>query len=437
MKGLHLTGDLFDCGCSAALLTDLDALSKICRDATNESKLTIVDQTWHRFPDWNGEAGGITGTLLLAESHLAIHTWPERRGVTLDVYVCNFTDDNTAKAEQLFDALMVAFRPTNQVVNRITRGDLAAGAQVESIGMKQPEQGKLIFDWLNAHSGYGTTATQTLAEIESPYQRVEVYDTQQFGKLFRLDGRLMTSEVDEFFYHECMTQPAALAHPNPESILVIGGGDGGSSEELLKHPSVKRIVMAELDPVVIDISKQWLGSIHKGAFDDPRLEVKIGDGFEFVKSTTERFDIIVLDLTDPDTPAFHLYSEQFFRMCQRILRPGGMLTLHLGSPVYQADTVRKNAANLRKVFRHVAPMSLFVPLYGSLWCLAVASDTLDPRTASAETIGARMAERGIGGLRYYHPQLHAALFTLPVFVQEQMQPRAYGANTRAGELQAA
>ena len=172
-----------------------------------------------------------------------------------------------------------------------------------------------------------------------------------------------------------MTHPAALAHPNPESILVIGGGDGGSSEELLKHPSVKRIVMAELDPVVIDISKKWLGAIHNGAFDDPRLEVKIGDGFEFVKSTTERFDMIVLDLTDPDTPAFHLYSEQFFRMCQRILRPGGMLTLHLGSPVYQAETVRKNAANLRKVFRHVAPMSLFVPLYGSLWCLAVASDT--------------------------------------------------------------
>ena len=203
----------------------------------------------------------------------------------------------------------------------------------------------------------------------------------------------MTSEADEFFYHECMTHPAALAHPNPESVLVIGGGDGGSSEELLKHPSVKRIVMAELDPVVIDISKKWLGAIHQGAFDDPRLEVKIGDGFEFVKSTSERFDMIVLDLTDPDTPAFHLYSEQFFRMCQRILRPGGMLTLHLGSPVYQAETVRKNAANLRKVFRHVAPMSLFVPLYGSLWCLAVASDTVDPRAVSADTIEQRIKER--------------------------------------------
>ena len=151
----------------------------------------------------------------------------------------------------------------------------------------------------------------------------------------------MTSEGDEFFYHECMTHPAALAHPNPESILVIGGGDGGSSEELFKHPSVKRIVMAELDPVVIDIARKYLGAIHKGALDDPRLEIRIGDGFEYVRSATERFDMIVLDLTDPDTPAFHLYSEEFFRMCQRCLKPGGMLTLHLGSPVYQADSAEE------------------------------------------------------------------------------------------------
>ena len=442
MQGLHLTGDLFECGCSAALLTDLETLSTLCRDATNDSTLTIVDDKWHVFPDWNGQPGGITGTILLAESHLAIHTWPERAGVTLDVYVCNFTADNTGKAEQLFEALTMAFRPKSQVVNRIIRGDLAADVAAQAA--EKPAAGdvardELIFDWLNAHSGYGYTATDKLADIQSPYQRVEVYDTQQFGKLFRLDGRLMTSEGDEFFYHECMTHPAALAHPNPESILVIGGGDGGSSEELFKHPSIKRIVMAELDPVVIDISKKWLGSIHKGAFSDPRLEVKIGDGFEYVKSTQERFDIIVLDLTDPDTPAFHLYSEEFFRMCQRILKPGGMLTLHLGSPVYQADTVRKNAANLRKVFRHVAPMSLFIPLYGSLWCLAVASDSIDPRSLSPDTLAQRTSDRRIGGLRYYYPGLHQALFTLPLFVQELTQPpsSASGATPRVPQLRAA
>ena len=445
MQGLHLTGDLFECGCSAAFLTDLDNLSTLCRDATNDAKLTIVDEKWHPFPEWNGQPGGITGTILLAESHLAIHTWPERRGVTLDVYVCNFTADNTGKAEQLFEALTVAFRPKSQVVNRITRGDLAQGGESSAASGEGANAGpavaksNFIFDWLNAHSGYGYTATEQLAEIQSPYQRVEVYDTPQFGKLFRLDGRLMTSEGDEFFYHECMTHPAALSHPNPESVLVIGGGDGGSSEELFKHPSVKRIVMAELDPVVIDISKKWLGSIHKNVFDDPRLDVKIGDGFEYVKSTPERFDMIVLDLTDPDTPAFHLYSEEFFRMCQRILKPGGMLTLHLGSPGYQADTVRKNAANLRKVFRHVAPMALFIPLYGSLWCLGVASDSVDPRTVASDTIAQRMSERGIGSLRYYYAGLHQALFTLPLFVQEQTLPpvAAAGAAVRVPQLRAA
>ena len=435
MQGLHLTGDLFECSCSAFTLTDLDALSTLCRKATLDAKLTIVDEKWHVFPDWNGQPGGITGTILLAESHLAIHTWPERRGVTLDVYVCNFTEDNTAKAEQLFDTLTVAFRPQNQVVNRIERGDLAGG-HASAAATADAAHSQLSFDWLNAHSGYGFTVKEKLAEIESPYQRVEVFDTHQFGRLFRLDGRLMTSEGDEFFYHECMTHPAALSHPNPESVLVIGGGDGGSSEELFKHPSVKRIVMAELDPVVIDVSRRFLGAIHKGALDDPRLEIRIGDGYEFVKSTTERFDMIVLDLTDPDTPAFHLYSEEFFRMCQGRLKPGGMMTLHLGSPVYQADTVRKNAASLRKVFKQVAPMSLFIPLYGSLWCLAVASDTLDPRVVEADTIAQRMTERNLADLRYYHPAMHPALFTLPRFVQEMVRP-APASTPRVPHLRAA
>jgi len=421
MQGLHLTGDLFDCGCSASFLTDLAKLSTLCRDATVDAGLTIVDEKFHVFPDWHGQPGGITGTLLLAESHLAIHTWPERRGVTLDVYVCNFTGDNTTKAQQLFDALMLAFRPRDQVVNRIERGDLHSGAHPATAvpaGEAKPQRDTLIFDWLNAHSGYGYTTRERLATVQSPYQHVEVYDTHQFGRLFRLDGRLMTSEGEEFFYHESMTHPALLAHPNPRSVLVIGGGDGGSSEEIFKHPGIERIVMAELDPAVIDISRRYLGAIHKGALDDPRMEIRIGDGFEFVRTCKEKFDLVVLDLTDPDTPAFHLYSEEFFRMCQCVLNPGGMMTMHLGSPVFQAGTVRKNAVNLRKVFKHVAPLSLYIPLYGSLWCLAVASDVVNVRNLSVETAGQRLRERKIGGLKYYNPELHPALFALPTFVRE-------------------
>jgi spermidine synthase len=432
MQGIHLTGDLFDCGCNASLFTDLDALSSLCRKATLDAGLTIVDEKYHVFPEWQGEPGGITGAVLLAESHLAIHTWPERRGVTLDVYVCNFTCDNESKARQLFDTLMLAFRPRDQVVNRIVRGDVAAGTPVvttesaAAAGSSQESQQRdaLVFDWLNAHAGYGYTAKKQLAAFDSQYQRVEVYDTHQFGKLFRLDGRLMTSEGDEFFYHECMTHPALLAHPNPQSVLVIGGGDGGSSEEIFKHPSVRRIVMAELDPAVIDVSREHLREIHHGALDDPRLSIKIGDGFEFVKHCEEKFDLVVLDLTDPDTPAFHLYSEEFFRMCKRLLNPGGLMTMHLGSPVYQPATVKKNATALRAVFKHVQPLSLFIPLYGSLWCLAVASDTVNPRSVNVDAIGQRMRERRLAGLRYYNAEMHPALFALPTFVRELTDPVA-------------
>jgi len=437
MQGLHLTGDLFDCSCTSALLTDLEKLSTLCREATIASGLTIVDEKYHVFPEWNGQPGGITGAVLLAESHLAVHTWPERRGVTLDVYVCNFTDDNTGKAQQLFDALMLAFRPKDQVVNRINRGDLAAGTEAIASGSLAQAPGgvagsnELIFDWLNANAGYGFTASRRLQTIDSPFQRVEVYDTPQFGKLFRLDGRLMTSEREEFFYHECMTHPALLAHPNPQSVLVIGGGDGGSSEEIFKHPSVKRIVMAELDPAVIEVARNHLGEIHRGALDDPRLEIRIGDGFEYVKNASEKFDLIVLDLTDPDTPAFRLYSEEFFALCRERLNPGGMLTLHLGTPVYAPETVRKNAASLRRVFKQVHPLALFIPLYGSLWCLGIASDSANPRLQTPEAIAARLRERRIGGLRYYNAELHAALFALPTFVKALTDPQQQPARLAA------
>ena len=432
VQGIHLTGDLFDCGCSGSLFTDLDTLSSLCRRATLDAGLTIVDEKYHVFPEWQGQPGGITGAVLLAESHLAIHTWPERRGVTLDVYVCNFTADNEGKARQLFDALMVAFRPKDSVTQRLVRGDLAVGSGAltaetstdagQANGAQQRDA--LVFDWLNAHAGYGYTARQQLAAFDSAYQRVEVYDTHQFGKLFRLDGRLMTSEGDEFFYHECMTHPALLAHPNPQSVLVIGGGDGGSTEEILKHPSVKRVVMAELDPAVIEVARKHLQAIHKGALDDPRLSIHIGDGFEFVKNCSEQFDLVVLDLTDPDTPAFALYSEEFFRECRRLLGPGGLMTMHLGSPVYQPHTVEKNAAALRRVFAHVQPMSLFIPLYGSLWCLAVASDSINARAVPADLIAQRLRERRIGALRYYNAEAHGALFALPTFVRELTDPAA-------------
>lgn len=405
MQGLHLTADLYGCRCSAELLIDARALGDLCRRAVANATLTIVDEKFFTFPDYEGQPGGVTGAVLLAESHLALHTWPERSGVTLDVYVCNFTTDNSGKAEQLLDDLIVAFAPTEQNTNRILRGSADP----------QNQSGELLLEWLNPDSAFGYRAARRIETVRSPYQTVEVFDTPQFGKLFRLDGWYMTSEKDEFFYHEPIVHCAALAHPNPRSALVIGGGDGGSSEELLKHRTIERVVIAELDPEVIRVARRHLGSVHRGAFDDPRLTVHIGDGFEFTARLGEKFDLIVFDLTDPDTPAAHLYTPEFFALARAALNPGGAISLHIGSPIFQPERVRRLLADLRKVFAIVRPLGLYVPLYGAYWGLAVASDSLDPRAVDPGVIEQRLAERGVGDLQLYNPELHAALFALPNF----------------------
>ena len=216
---------------------------------------------------------------------------------------------------------------------------------------------------------------------------------------------------------------AALAHPAPTSALVIGGGDGGSSEELLKHPSLRRVVMAELDPEVIGIARRHLECVHHGVFDDPRLDVRIGDGFEFMRETGERFDLIIFDLTDPDTPAGRLYTAESFALARQVLNPGGAIALHIGSPIYQPERVRELLADLSSVFRIVRPLGLYVPLYGAYWGLAVASDTLDPTTLDAGEIERRIAERAIGDLNLLNGELHQALFALPNFFRA-LVPRA-------------
>ncbi|MCD6680680.1 MAG: adenosylmethionine decarboxylase [Burkholderiaceae bacterium] len=462
MQGLHLTADLYGCRCDASLLTDAARLAEVCRAAVRKAELTLVDEKFFTFPDYQGEPGGVTGAVLLAESHVAVHTWPERSGVTLDVYVCNFSTDNSSKAEQLLDDLIVAFAPRQQNTNRILRGS------------EDPDsaEGELLLEWLNADSAFGFRAARRLETVRTPYQTLEVFDTPQWGKLFRLDGCYMTSERDEFFYHEAITHPAALAHPGPASALVIGGGDGGSTEELLKHPSMQRVVLAELDAEVIRVAREHLQEVHRGAFDDPRVELRIGDGWQTVEAlareaetlghsaqalghsaqtlahsaqtlahsaqalahSARRFDLVVLDLTDPDTPAHRLYTADFFRLLGRVMNPGAAVTLHIGSPLYRPDLVGQLLRELATVFAIVRPLGLYVPLYGAYWGLCCASNTLDPLSLEPEAAERRLAERGIGDLRYYNGDTHRALFALPNFYRELLPGKTGGRGATVIEL---
>lgn len=267
---------------------------------------------------------------------------------------------------------------------------------------------------------YGFPGARRLAAAATPYQRIEVWDTPQLGCLFTLDGRPMTSAGDEFVYHECMTHPAALTHPAPRAALVLGGGDGGAARQLLRHPGIARIVVAELDPDVVRLTGDYLPEVRGGAFEDPRVELVIGDAAAFVASTQERFDLVVFDLTPPDSPAEALYTAGFYAALKRAMTADALVSLHLGSPSHHAARVKTLLAGLRASFAVVRPLAAYVPLYGSLWLMAIASDTLDPADVDLGTLAARAAQRKIEDLRYYDPRLHEMLLKASLTTRDKL-----------------
>lgn len=254
----------------------------------------------------------------------------------------------------------------------------------------------------------------------SPYQAIEIYDTPAFGRMLCIDGCVMTSEQDESFYHEALVHVPAISHPRPRRALIVGGGDGGAAEELLKHPSIERIVLVEIDAQVIEVARQHLAGIHRGSLDDPRVEIVVADGLRYVASAPSMFDVAILDLTDPMGPSRPLYSTDFYRACRRILDDGGIMSLHVESPVCQPAAWRDIIDALRAAFPIVAPYLVPVVTYGALWGMATASATLDPRRVLGADVDARIRQRGLGDLEFYGAEMHSAVFALPAVARRRL-----------------
>lgn len=398
MEGLHLTADCFDCLCSPSLLTEEQQLTQLTRELTLASGLTIVGEKFHAFQHADGSAAGVTGTLLLAESHVAIHTWPERKAVTLDVYVCNFENDNSAKARHIVQELISVFQPQRSSQQELHRGEITTH----------------FTENLTPYTSVRTQVNQIIAQVQSPYQHIEIADTPEFGTVMRIDGAMMTSEKDEFYYHESLVHPAAISHGSPRTALIIGGGDGGSSEELLKHRSIEHITLCEIDAQVVQLARQHLQSIHHQAFDSPKLSLEHSDGFAFIKKSTSIFDLILLDLTDPITAsgsslAQSCMNSEFFQACHARLSEHGVFVLHLGSAFYHPERYQATLAQLRDIFASVQPYSVFIPTYGAEWGMAMASK--HSLHLSSEQIQTRIREQGIEQLQFYSAARHAAWLT--------------------------
>lgn len=252
--------------------------------------------------------------------------------------------------------------------------------------------------------------TSVLHRERTPFQEIAVYETEQFGRLLALDDVIMTTDKDEFVYHEMMAHVPLCAHPAPGRVLVVGGGDGGVVREVLKHP-VQEVHLAEIDGRVIEVSRQFFPAL-AGGLADPRVTVHVVDGIEFVAAAEGEYDVIIVDSTDPVGPAVGLFQADFYRSVYRALRPDGLFVAQTESPFFNGDLIRGIQRTLREIFPIVGLYTAAIPTYpGGYWTMSVGSKRYDPREALAERA------RGLN-TRYYSLEVHRAAFVLPPFVAE-------------------
>lgn len=270
----------------------------------------------------------------------------------------------------------------------------------------------------HASVGQRFAAERILVDNRDGLQQVVVIENPVFGRVLMLDGVVQTTERDEFVYHEMMAHVPILAHGAARRVLIVGGGDGGTLEEVLKHRSVERATLVEIDETVIEISRAFLGAINNGAFEDPRSEIVIADGMAFIQEARASYDVIIVDSTDPHGPAGRLFSLGFYEQCKARLAAGGIMVTQSGVPFFQPDELRIAMRRLRRAFCDVAAYTAAVPsYYGGLMTFGWATDDPSKRFASLDVLQARCAAARLQA-RYYTPDLHRVAFTLPRYVQD-------------------
>ena len=278
----------------------------------------------------------------------------------------------------------------------------------------------LSFDeFYNERTGLTVGVERLLFSEQSEYQLVEVYETDTWGNLMTIDGMVMLSEKDEFVYHEMLSHVGMFAHPNPERVLIIGGGDGGTAREVLRHQSVKKVDMVEIDETVVRASKEFLQDV--GDWDNPKLNVLFEDGIKYVQDIQEPYDVIIIDGSDPVGPAEGLFKKDFMQACYNGLAENGILTAQTESPWVQDyhSSMNRVFTALNAIY-DVSKMYLaYIPLYpAGMWSFAYASKGLEPSEDDViERVKSGMDLFG-PQLRYYNEEVHKGCFALPNFVRD-------------------
>lgn len=270
------------------------------------------------------------------------------------------------------------------------------------------------------YTGWQTNYLSSEVNFDSmtDHQRLVIFRNPVFGRMMMLDGVTQTTEADEFIYHEMLAHVPIFAHGAAKRVMIIGGGDGGMLREVLRHPDVEHCTMVEIDPSVVELSKEHLPNHSAGAFDDPRAHLVFADGAAFVKDTQDTFDVIIVDSTDPIGPGEVLFQDTFYANAKKCLTPGGILVTQNGVPFMQPDELKNTVAHLRHLFADASCYLASIPTYvGGPMALGWASDNAALRAVDVSVLSDRFAKAGFK-TRYYTPEVHKGAFALPVYVSE-------------------
>jgi spermidine synthase len=264
-------------------------------------------------------------------------------------------------------------------------------------------------EWLNSSFGYFYTVSRRLHSCTTDFQKLDLVDTDEFGRVLILDGITQVAQSSEFAYHEPMVHPAMCAHPRPRRVLVIGAGDGGIIREVVKYPCVESVVLAELDRGVIEFSKKYLPSIHRGAFSDPRLSINIVDGRKYVEEHPGCFDVVIMDMTDPFGPSKYLYTKNFFSSVKKSFSSKmGVFAMHTESPVARPQTFSCIQRTLRSVYANTRPLYAYIQMYAILWSITVSSEGTNIAAVRPAVIDRKLSAYKIRDLKFYNGAVHQA-----------------------------
>jgi spermidine synthase len=407
-------------GCIPEVMNDVSVIEEAMVEAADIAGATVINSTFHHFSPY-----GVSGVVVIQESHLAIHTWPEYGYAAVDLFTCGEMD-----AWISFDHLKKVFGAKNYSAIEMKRGSLNLLNRVDFDMASIREEAKQHINpekftrnvWFTDKDDNQALSLRHTGEVyfdkSSDIQRVKVIDTYAYGKTLTIDNMFMCTETDEAHYHEMISHPVMSTHQNVKNVLVIGGGDGGTIREIFKYPSVESITMVEIDGNVVEASKEHLPQLAK-EFGNTKLDLKIEDGIAFVNNAKDKtYDLVIVDGSDPVGPAKGLFSTEFYSNTMRILKDDGILVTQGESPLFNRPTFIELNTTLKSIFgkEKVKTLLFHIPTYPSgTWSFQIACKSeLDISRAQESFLNSNVDATA---LKYYNPAVHNAAFALPNYIK--------------------